>query len=775
MAEKLQLRTIGSTGLPVYGGVIYDEKLNVLQGERGRLILREMSEQDPTIGGVLLAIEMLVRQVQWTTLPADDSAKAQEVANFIDECFTDMEPSWEDTLSEILSMLVYGWSWFEILYKRRAGLSTDPTKSSMFEDGKIGWRGWSIRSQETLSEWVFDSTLSDVTAMKQLAPPKFELVEIPRSKSLHFRTSSRRQNPEGRPILRNAYRPWYLKKNIEIIEGIGIERDLAGLPVIYAPARLFSDDASADDKQLFEALKKVVTNVRRDEQEGLLMPMDYDEAGNKMYDLQLLSTAGSRQFDTDKIVNRYDVRIAMSMLADFMMLGQEAVGSYALSSDKTELFSVALGTILDAIAAEVNRNGIPKLVLLNGWPLELAPKRDHGDIESADLGKLGTYLQALSNAGMTIFPNTPLEKFLLEQGGMPAEEVELEDTGLHEEPEVPMMPVPMQPVPQPPGTVAPGQKPSTGQAPPEVAKQLPKSTPKEQKVAASEWAVLTSEAFAEHSGAMVAFMLPEAVASRLALPGGEPSGDLHLTLAFLTNDAAAADDDTKANWREAVMAAAATPKIRGRISGVGRFNPMDSSDGDAVIYASVDAPGLSALRVALVEALARNGVDVPSDHDFTPHVTLAYGDRLVPDVPTLDVAFDRITLVIGDERTEFEMPDVALSASELQAFWANNAVEGKKGFQSTSGGGSGGGSFEDQIGETVQLGGLTVVKKAVHSGGQIDPVPVNTRHGNFTLHFCAKDGQDLEVTTGAAGFRHTKSFNVLNMAAKQASEPMADG
>lgn len=648
MPERVEIRTIGSTGLPVYGGLVYEDRLNVLQGERGRQILREMSEQDPTIGGILLAIEMLSRQVQWTTIPADETDKAQEVADFIDSCFADMEPSWEDTLGEILSMLVYGWSWLEILYARRSGLSIDPTKSSKFSDGKIGWRGWSIRGQDTLYEWVFDDTQSDVLAMKQSAPPKYNIVEIPRSKSLHFRTGSRLQNPEGRPLLRNAYRPWYLKKNIEVIEGIGVERDLAGLPVIYAPARLFATTQSADDATLFAELKKIVTNIRRDEQEGLLMPMSYDEQGNKEYELTLLSTGGTRQFDTDKIVNRYDVRIAMSLLADFMMLGQEAVGSYALSSDKTELFSTALGTILDGIASEITRSAIPKLVLLNGWPLELSPTLDHGDIESADLGKLGTYLKALSDSGMTIFPNEQLEKFLLEQGGMPAEQVQAEDTGLHEEPP----PNPLTAfLPQPPGAKAPAQLPP-GQEPPEAKKV--EAAP-EEKVAAREWRILASEQFAEHTGAMVAFMLPQGVADVLAVPGGEPGADLHLTLAFLSADAAAEGDDTKANWREAVQAVASMPKIRGRISGVGRFNPMDSSDGEPVIYASVDAPGLSALRVALMEALEANGESVPSDHDFTPHITLAYGNDELPDVPTLDVLFDRITLCIGDERTDFEL------------------------------------------------------------------------------------------------------------------------
>jgi dsDNA-binding SOS-regulon protein len=421
---KLDLGTLGSTGLPVYSGRIYDESLVELDGEHGRKVLREMSEQDPIIGGVLLGVELLSRQVPYTIKAADESDKAHEIADFVDEALTDMSPSWEDTLSEILSYLTYGWSWLEIIYKRRQGLKPNsPQKSSRFDDDKIGWGGWSIRSQETLDHWEFsEGDKGELVAMHQWAPPDYKAVRIPRNKSLHFKTRSRRENPEGVSILRNAYRPWYMKKNIEIIEGIGVERDLAGLPVLWAPSNLFSANASADEQSLFAKLQKIVTSIKRDEQEGILMPMAFDEEGkNPLYKLELLSTGGDRQFDTNAIINRYDERIAMSMLADFILMGHQAVGSYALSTTKTGLFSTALSAFLDLIVAEINMQAIPRLVLLNGWSLKDCPTLQHGKIDTTDLSKLGSFLKQLSDAGMAVFPNQLLEKYLLETAGLPGD------------------------------------------------------------------------------------------------------------------------------------------------------------------------------------------------------------------------------------------------------------------------------------------------------------------------------------------------------------------
>lgn len=186
-----------------------------------------------------------------------------------------------------------------------------------------------IRAQETLYQWEYDDE-DNLLGMTQMPPPSYNLYTIPTSKALLFRTKSRKDNPEGRSILRNAYRPWYFKRRIQEIEGIGIERDLAGLPVIHAPENL--DIWNPDDPDAVRIrtdLETMVRRIRRDEMEGVVLPHGYE--------LELLSSGGSRQFDTNAVINRYDTRIAMTVLADFIFLGHQQTGSWALSSDKTEL------------------------------------------------------------------------------------------------------------------------------------------------------------------------------------------------------------------------------------------------------------------------------------------------------------------------------------------------------------------------------------------------------------------------------------------------------
>jgi len=408
---------LGDTGLRRYGGYIYEEFLPELSGTKATKVYKEMSSNDSTIGAILFAIDMLLRQVGWRVNPASQDQIDLYYANFIDTCTEDMSMTWEDTISEILSFLIYGWSYHELVYKIRLGKNADSSRNSRFNDGKIGWRKIPIRSQDSLYEWKFDQA-GGLEGMWQTA---FDFTKryIPMEKALLFRTALRKNNPEGVSVLRTAYRSWYFKKNMENLEGIGVERDLAGLPVAEVPPELLNPNAPPAQKSILSQIKQILRNVRRDEQEGVIFPKAYDENGKDLYNFKLLNTGGSRQLDTDKIINRYDQRIAMSVMADFMLLGSQKTGSYALSSDKTDLFTTALTTWLDSIAATFNRYAIPRLFELNGFPTEKLPTLVHDDVRAVNLVELGDFITKLAGAGMPLFPDDELEKYVRQQGKLP--------------------------------------------------------------------------------------------------------------------------------------------------------------------------------------------------------------------------------------------------------------------------------------------------------------------------------------------------------------------
>ena len=411
---------LGATGLRRTAGYVDEEFLPQLRGRKAIGVFREMSDNDPIVGALLFGLERLLRQVDGRVEPASDSPDDKKAAEFVEQCMEDMSHTWDDLISEILTMLTYGWSWHEIVYKRRVGpWEKDATKRSKFTDGKIGWRKMPIRSQDTLQRWVFDDT-GGVQAMVQMAPPYYKNVVLPISKSLLFRPTLHKGSPEGRSVLRNAYRPWYMKKRLEEIEAIGVERDLAGMPVGKVPADYLTAKPGTEQAKMVDAFRKMVKSVRRDEQEGIVLPAAFDQDTKMpLFDFELLSSGGTRQFDTSGIIQRYEQRILMTVLADFILVGHESTGSYAMHTDKTGLFRTAINSFAQAIADVFNRHALPRLFALNAWKPEGLPKIIPNDVDPPDLTQLGAFMGQMAQAGVVWFPDVELEKFIRKAARLP--------------------------------------------------------------------------------------------------------------------------------------------------------------------------------------------------------------------------------------------------------------------------------------------------------------------------------------------------------------------
>jgi len=392
-------RPSGDYGYARYGGVIYEDVDPRLTGYRWRRTVRLMLT-DPVIAGMLRAITMLIRRAEWLMEPAKDGGTAaKEVADFVESCRTDMRTPWEDTLNEVLSFLPYGYSIHEIVLKRRLGEGSVRggvrVNESAYDDGMIGWDQWAPRAQDTLVRWVFDDW-GHVVAVEQQAPELTAPVLIPLARCLHFRAGGYWGSPEGESVLRSAYYDWDGVRKIKTTENIGIERDLAGLPVFRVPAQIMDPNAQPHVKAAYEEYKRIGTNLRRGDQSVVILPSDVTpETKTPLYDLTLLSTGGQRQIDTSRVIRERTAQMTMSLLADFLTVGHEGSGSYALAQDKTKLFTISLSAWLDLIANVINRQAIAPLVRINGFDPKLTPTLKAGPLDETDLAAMGGYLKNL--------------------------------------------------------------------------------------------------------------------------------------------------------------------------------------------------------------------------------------------------------------------------------------------------------------------------------------------------------------------------------------------
>jgi hypothetical protein len=117
------------------------------------------------------------------------------------------------------------------------------------------------------------------------------------------------------------------------------------------------------------------------------------------------------------VITRYAVEIAVSMLADFLMLGNTGTGTQALATEKIDVFTTALKSWLSIIAGEFNKKAIPRLMKLNGHKGAM-PKLVHGDITTKSVNDFMANLRNLAVSGLTLFPDNVLENEIRSKMGL---------------------------------------------------------------------------------------------------------------------------------------------------------------------------------------------------------------------------------------------------------------------------------------------------------------------------------------------------------------------
>lgn len=415
--------------------IVFEEIFSGLSGYRQRQVYREMRDNDAAVGSMFFAIEMILRRAEWDVEAANASAEAEGYAKFVDECIDDLSHPFEDFMSECAApMLTYGFSLFETPYKRRLGPQTSKP-SSKFNDGLIGWQNFEPRAQESILYWAWDDEeggSGELIGATQLAAPDYITTTIPMESLLLFRTTSTKNNPEGRSVLRSVYRSWSAKKRLEEVIQIGIERDVCGLPVLYASAEAITAMGGGNYAAGYELAKRFITNIRQDDQDGIILPQAFDERGNRQVELVLMKSAGPKQTDPEAALKRLTQEMLNTILAGFIELGQTEHGARSLHMSATQIFAEAISAWLDGIEAVLNRHAIPRLMSINSMDLSLAPRLKHGEIGVRDLEEVANYVMKLSQAGIPFFDKDTASWFrkLAKMPEEPGNDVAVLDEGL---------------------------------------------------------------------------------------------------------------------------------------------------------------------------------------------------------------------------------------------------------------------------------------------------------------------------------------------------------
>jgi 2'-5' RNA ligase len=150
--------------------------------------------------------------------------------------------------------------------------------------------------------------------------------------------------------------------------------------------------------------------------------------------------------------------------------------------------------------------------------------------------------------------------------------------------------------------------------------------------------------------AMVALIPSAEIADALALdiPGAEPTSRMHVTIVYLGPDATLQLDRPTVEVVVADVASRFGP-VSGIFNGSAVFGPDE--DGRYPVAATLDAPGLGALREALAAALHEQLAFPEDTHGFVAHLTRALAAAPpadLPPPPMLEATFDKLAVCWGD-------------------------------------------------------------------------------------------------------------------------------
>lgn len=400
--ERFRLGELGSLGLRVYSGVTQDELKRELNWPNSINTFREMSYHS-AVNAPLTLFENIISKATWVYKPPENPTEEEKnQAKIINQMMTDMEQPWSEFIRDVLSSNVFGFSVHEKVYRKRF-----KSNGSLYDDGIIGWKKLPIRVQESISKFIFSDDGNDVIGVQQNISAindtynrfskRANLINIPRSKFLLFRTGKHRGDPFGKSPLRDAYLAWRFLTQLEELEALGVAKDLNGIPVLSLPPQVLSADGDQEQRLYFE---NAIRNLQVGEQMGIILPSLYDEQGKPLYKIELLSSDGKKNFDLNKIKEYYRGLIFISLFADILLQGVTTTGSFALGSIKNSLSGAYAERLISNIAEVIQNDLIRQTYEINSWPTERMGKLDFDGLDNTDVESLSKYLQRVASVGL---------------------------------------------------------------------------------------------------------------------------------------------------------------------------------------------------------------------------------------------------------------------------------------------------------------------------------------------------------------------------------------
>lgn len=415
--------TIGTPGFAIYGGYLEDgEKDSSLRGiEKYRTYSEMLANVTIVATGVRFFLN-LVAKASWTVDPFDKSRKAKKIAKEIEYMMNDMETPWHRIVRRAAMYRFYGFSTQEWIAKKN-------------DNSNIAMLDIEPRPQITIERWDVDSS-GKVLGVEQRNANDYSTVYIPRAKLVYLTDDTLNSSPEGLGLFRHLIKRTVSLERFEELEAYGYETDLRGIPIGRAP--LAALDAMQEAGTLTQAqrsqveaplrnfLKRHIKNPRLALLLDSITYQSQDEAGSPsnvpQWDVNLMkSDNGAAQAEVAAAIERLNRDIAVLLGIEGLLLGSKQ-GSFALSENKSENFSLIVDSTLKEIEETLEKDFLGPIFKLNGWDWRLRPQLKTNKIQYRDIQSITGALRDMAQAGAMLMPEDPAVNELRDMLGLPKSE-----------------------------------------------------------------------------------------------------------------------------------------------------------------------------------------------------------------------------------------------------------------------------------------------------------------------------------------------------------------
>ncbi len=399
---EVKVIEIGSTGTEIYAGYLAEEYLQELTGKDWADKVDMMRRSDANVRMVLNAIKLPLKSSPWTISVKEKSEEAELQKKLFEKIlFEDLNKSFTQLIGEILTCLDFGYSIFDITYA---------VKNNEDLGSYNGLKSIAYRSQRTIDRWNLDDA-ADLKTVTQIAyGDEGGTFELDARFLLYFSPEREGDNFEGISILRACYGPWFRKNEFLKKLAIGIEKFAVPTAVLTVPEGTEGKPEMAAAKKALQCYTSGSTNY-------LILPKGFELTFNNV------------SVDVEKIrsaINAENQEMVNSILASFLLLGQNGAGSLALSGTLSDFFTQTVQYIADHISEQFERKIFKPIVQMNFGHNKVLVELKCDGLEHRATDTWSTMVNGFISSG-AIKTDDDLEKTLREKLKLPPKKEVAED------------------------------------------------------------------------------------------------------------------------------------------------------------------------------------------------------------------------------------------------------------------------------------------------------------------------------------------------------------